>query len=292
LGYCGARKPARSRRVKKSFRAHGPHLRQLSLKRRAQSSALTIAGSDSGGGAGIQADLKTFAALGVHGTSVITCLTAQNPSTVLAIQPVTPQFVGQQLSAVFAALPPRAIKIGMLFSAEVIELLTDLFSKLRARIPLIVDPVMIATSGARLLEQDAVNVLRTRLLPLASLVTPNVPEAAALAGCSINEPEDLRAAARRLHSEFGCAVLLKGGHLPHIDQAIDIFYDGRAELLLSAPFVRGVSTHGTGCTYSAAITGFCAQGRSLVQAVELAKKYITKAIANSTRVGRHDVLGW
>jgi hydroxymethylpyrimidine/phosphomethylpyrimidine kinase len=211
---------------------------------------------------------------------------------VLAIQPVTPQFVGQQLSAVFAALPPRAIKTGMLFSAELVELLADFFSELRGRIPLIVDPVMIATSGARLLQQDAVNVFRTRLLPLASLMTPNVPEAAALAGCSINEPEDLRAAARRLHSEFGCAVLLKGGHLPNVDQAIDIFYDGRTELLLSAPFVRGVSTHGTGCTYSAAITAFCAQGRSMVQAVELAKKYITKAIANSTRVAKHDVLGW
>jgi hydroxymethylpyrimidine/phosphomethylpyrimidine kinase len=200
--------------------------------------------------------------------------------------------VAQQISAVFAGLVPRAIKTGMLFSAEIIELLADSFSKLPLRIPLIVDPVMMATSGARLLEEDALNLFRTRLLPLATLVTPNVPEAAALADCSINEPEDMRAAARRLHAQFGCAVLVKGGHLPDIGQAIDVFYDGKTELLLSAPFVRGVSTHGTGCTYSAAITAFCAQGKSLVQAAPLAKKYITKAIANTTRVGQHDVLGW
>jgi hydroxymethylpyrimidine/phosphomethylpyrimidine kinase len=228
----------------------------------------------------------------VHGTSVITCLTAQNPRTVLGIEPVPPGFVIKQLEAVFAELPPRAIKTGMLFSTAIIEAVTGFLSARPRRAPLIVDPVMIATSGAALLNTDAVEALRTRLLPMASLVTPNVPEAAALTGCSINEPEDLRSVARRLHSEFGCAVLLKGGHLPDIDQAIDIFYDGKTELLLSAPFVRGVSTHGTGCTYSAAITAFCAQGNSLAHAAELAKNYITTAIAHSTRVAKHDVLGW
>lgn len=263
----------------------------VSLKRRAQSTALTIAGSDSGGGAGIQADLKTFAALGVHGTSVITCLTAQNPKAVIGVEPVAPGFVRAQLEAVFAELPPRAIKSGMLFSVEIIEAVTGFLSQRRGRAPLIVDPVMIATSGAALLARAALAAL-PGLLRHADLMTPNVPEAEALTGGSIKEPEDMRGAARQLCSRFGCAVLLKGGHLPAMRQAVDIFYDGRIELLLSAPFVRGVSTHGTGCTYSAAITAFCARGKPLPAAVQLAKNYITRAIADSARVNKHDVLRW
>lgn len=150
---------------------------------------------------------------------------------------------------------------------------------------------MVATSGAGLLKGDALAPLHS-LLRIADLMTPNVPEAEALIGGSIKEPEDMRGAARRLCSELGCAVLLKGGHLPETRQAIDIFYDGKTELLLSAPFVRGVSTHGTGCTYSAAIAAFCAQGKPLAMAVRLAKNYIARAIAESTRVGKHDVLRW
>jgi hydroxymethylpyrimidine/phosphomethylpyrimidine kinase len=253
--------------------------------------ALTIAGSDSGGGAGIQADLKTFATLGVHGTSAITCLTAQNPKRVLAVGPVSVRLIETQLEAVFAELPPRAIKTGMLFSAEIIKVVAGFLSRRGNKGALVVDPVMVATSGGRLLKSDAIATLETKLLPMADLITPNVAEAEALAGELIREPEDLRKVARKLHRQFGCGVLLKGGHLRGIEQAMDIFYDGNEEVLLSARFVRGISTHGTGCTYSAAIAAYCARGKSIIQAVRLAKGYITRAISNSARVGRHHVLG-
>jgi len=262
------------------------------VKRRQLPCALTIAGSDSGGGAGIQADLKTFAALKVHGASAITCLTAQNPKCVLGVQPATAEFVTLQLEAVFAELPPHAVKTGMLFSREIIDVIATFLRTKRVKCRLIVDPVMVATTGALLLEKSAVKALCTRLLPLADLVTPNIPEAEVLADASIRDPEDLRSAARKLHSGFGCAVLLKGGHLEGIKEALDIFYDGKTELLLRAPFVRGVSTHGTGCTYSAAIAAYCAQGKPLTEAVGLAKGYITRAIANSAPVQSHCVLGW
>lgn len=252
--------------------------------------ALTIAGSDSGGGAGIQADLKTFAALGVHGTSAITCLTAQNPKGVLGVQACRPAMLRQQLEAVFAELPPRAAKTGMLFSTALIREVASFWNRLRQRPPLIVDPVLIATSGARLLQPSAVRALRDDLLPLATLATPNVPEAEALTGVPIREPEDLRAVARLLRRRLGCAVLLKGGHLPDTGTAVDLFYDGRTELLLSAPFIRGVSTHGTGCTFSAAIAGYCARGQALAAAVRLAKDYLTRAIVHSARIGAHSAL--
>jgi hydroxymethylpyrimidine/phosphomethylpyrimidine kinase len=252
--------------------------------------ALTIAGSDSGGGAGIQADLKTFAALGVHGASVITCLTAQNPAAVLAVQPATPALVRAQLEAVFAELRPQAVKTGMLFSAAIIAEVARFLSALRHPPPLIVDPVMIATSGARLLKPDAIETLKQALLPLATLVTPNVPEAEALTGFPIHEPEDLRTTARLLRQHYRCAVLLKGGHLADARHAVDIFYDRPTELLLSAPYVRGVSTHGTGCTYAAAITAGCARGLPLAEAVKRAKTFISQAVARSRRIGRHWVL--
>jgi hydroxymethylpyrimidine/phosphomethylpyrimidine kinase len=223
---------------------------------------------------------------------VITCLTAQNPKRVRAVKPASASFVKEQLNAVSEELPPQAIKTGMLFSPEIIVIVADFLSGLRPRVPLIVDPVMVATSGGQLLRKDAVQILRGNLLPLATLITPNVPESEILSGLRILEPEDLRVAARRLHNEFACAVLLKGGHLSNVDSAIDVFYDGKTELLLSAPFVRGVSTHGTGCTYSAAIAAYCAHGRRLPEAVRLAKDYISTAISNSRRVGKHDVLGF
>ena len=262
------------------------------MVKRRQPCVLTIAGSDSGGGAGIQADLKTFAALKVHGTSAITCLTAQNPKCVLGVQPAAPEFVTRQLEAVFAELLPHAVKTGMLFSTGIVNAIAGFLRSRRITCPLIVDPVMVATSGALLLEKSAVKALCTRLLPLADLVTPNIPEAEVLADTSINDPEDLRSVARKLHSRFGCAVLLKGGHLGGTNEALDIFYDGKSELLLRAPFVRGVSTHGTGCTYSAAVAGYCARGKLLPDAAGLAKHYITRAIANSVRVRAHCVLGW
>ena len=251
--------------------------------------ALTIAGSDSGGGAGLQADLKTFAALGVHGTSAITCVTAQNPRGVTGIQVISASIVRRQLEAIFTELPPAACKTGMLFSAELIRVVVKFFQS-APRPPLIVDPVMVATSGARLLQPSAIRLLRDRLLPVATLVTPNLDEAELLLGLRITDEEGLRAAARLLWKNFGCAALVKGGHLRGTRLAVDIFYDGRTELLLSAPFIPGRSTHGTGCTYSAAIAAHCALGRPLTGAVTRAKDFITQAIAQSVRVGRHDAL--
>jgi hydroxymethylpyrimidine/phosphomethylpyrimidine kinase len=251
--------------------------------------ALTVAGSDSGGGAGIQADLKTFAAFGVHGASALTCLTAQNPRRVLAVESVSAKMLRRQMEAVFEELRPAAVKTGMLFSAENVRLLAGFFQK-KSRLPLVVDPVMVATSGARLLEPAAIKVLKEKMLPLATLTTPNLDEAEILTGRKLTSPEDLRAAAREIHRQFGCAALVKGGHLRSGREAVDIFFDGGTELLLSAPFVRNVSTHGTGCTYSAAITAALALGHDLPQAVGLAKNYITQVIARSYHVGKHYVL--
>ena len=251
--------------------------------------ALTIAGSDSGGGAGIQADLKTFASLGVHGTTAITCITAQNPRRVTGIQACRPEIVRQQIEAVFSELSPAAVKTGMLYSTEIIRVVSTFF-KGRRRPPLVVDPVMVSTSGTRLLKPSAVKALETGLLPLATLVTPNLDEAAWLLGRPLHTPEDLRAAAREMHRRYGCAALVKGGHLRNMREALDFFYDGRDELLLSAPFARHISTHGTGCTYSAAITGYLAAGRSLVDAVQAGKRYVTRAIHGSYRAGNHHAI--
>lgn len=247
---------------------------------------LTIAGSDSGGGAGVQADLKTFAALGVHGTTAITCVTAQNPCAVTGIQPIRPDLVRRQIEAVFAELRPAAVKTGMLFSAALIRVVVECFAR-GPRPPLIVDPVMVATSGAVLLKPGAIRLLMERLLPLAALVTPNLDEAEILVGGKLRSLADLEAAAREIHRRFGCAALVKGGHLRSLPVATDVFFDGRTLLRLVAPFVRGVSTHGTGCTYSAAITAFLARGESLPRAVAAAKRYITRAIRDSYRAGRH-----
>jgi hydroxymethylpyrimidine/phosphomethylpyrimidine kinase len=251
--------------------------------------ALTIAGSDSGGGAGIQADLKTFAALGVHGTSAITCLTAQNPAGVTGIQTTTPKLVQAQIETVFAELPPAAMKTGMLFSSRIVRVVAAVLRSAK-RLPLVVDPVMVATSGAVLLKPAAIRALTEDLLPLATLLTPNLHESELLLGRKLASVEDLRAAAAELHGRFGCAVLAKGGHLPGLREAVDIFRDDREELLLTAPFVRGVSTHGTGCTYSAAVTAGLARGLSLREAVIAAKEFITAAIGGSRRIGRHWVL--
>jgi len=254
-----------------------------------QSVALTIGGSDSGGGAGIQADLNTFAALGVFGTTVLTCLTAQNPRKVTGVQAATPELVRQQIKAVFGELRPQAVKTGMLFSGSLITAVVKSWPSRKAP-PLVVDPVMIATSGAQLLKPAAIRQLTRDLFPLATLITPNMDEAALLVGRPLKTFEDLRNAAVELHLRHGCAVLVKGGHLRRETTARDVFFDGTTELILSAPFVRGVSTHGTGCTYSAAITGYLALGLELTKAVELAKNHITQAIAQSVRVGRHSAL--
>lgn len=251
--------------------------------------ALTIAGSDSGGGAGIQADLKTFTTLGVHGTTAITCLTAQNPKAVTGIQAAKPSFVLQQIEAVFAELKPHAVKTGMLFSTDIIRVISN-FWKEGKRPPLVVDPVMVSTSGAKLLKDSAIRALKNDLLPQAVLVTPNLDEAQILVDQSFSSIEDLRRAAKSIHSKFGCAALVKGGHLRGGKEAVDIFYDGKTELLLSAPFVNGVSTHGTGCTYSAAIAAGLAKGMDLPSAVSTAKEFISNAIAQSVRIRKHFAL--
>ena len=251
--------------------------------------ALSIAGSDSGGGAGIQADLKTFASLGLHGASAVTCVTAQNPKSVRGIQACDPKIVRQQIEAVFEELPPAAVKTGLLFSGDIVRVVARFFNG-RKRPPLVVDPVMVSTSGTRLLGPSAVRLLREQLLPLAALVTPNLDETAVLVGKRPASVEELRAAAREIRSRYGCAALVKGGHLRGVREAIDIFYDGKTELLLRAPFVKGISTHGTGCAYSAAIAGYLARGCGLARAVEQAKHYITGAIASNLAANRHAVL--
>lgn len=251
--------------------------------------ALTIAGSDSGGGAGIQADLKTFAALGTHGTSAITCLTAQNPKAVTGIQATSSAMVQKQIEAVFAELKPSAVKTGMLFSTPIIKVITEFFSQAK-RPPLIVDPVMVSTSGARLLKSSAIKAVKEELLPLATLVTPNLDEAALLVNRPLSDVEDLRSAAREIFETYGCAALVKGGHLKNSREAIDIFYDDENELMLTAPYVRGVSTHGTGCTYSAAITGYLALGYDLPSSVQFGKNFITQAITQHEKAAKHSVL--
>jgi hydroxymethylpyrimidine/phosphomethylpyrimidine kinase len=256
--------------------------------------ALTIAGSDSGGGAGIQADLKTFAALGVHGASAIACVTAQNPRRVFGIEPVSPKMLRQQIEAAFEEMPPVAVKTGMLFSARNISVVADFFRNLKFKtqnLKLVVDPVMVSTSGAKLLEPKAVKILMEKLLPLAMLVTPNLDETEILIGQKPASVEEMREAARRIHLHYGCAALVKGGHLRGGSGAVDIFFDGKTELLLSAPFVNGIRTHGTGCTYSAAICAALALGHDLPHAVQIGKQFVTAAIARSQRIGKHFALG-
>jgi hydroxymethylpyrimidine/phosphomethylpyrimidine kinase len=180
----------------------------------------------------------------------------------------------------------------MLFSSAIIRQVSKFLRSTRNVAPLIVDPVMVATSGTRLLKPEAVRTLEEELLPYCTLVTPNVPEAEALTSVAIRDPEDMRAAARRLRDRFGCAVLIKGGHLPNTGQAIDLFYDKKTELLLSAPFLRHASTHGTGCTYAAAITSYCARRCALPEAVTRAKRYVTRAIAQRVRAGPYRVLNY
>jgi hydroxymethylpyrimidine/phosphomethylpyrimidine kinase len=248
--------------------------------------ALTVAGSDSGGGAGIQADLKTFHALGVFGTSAITCITAQNPDRVSAIQPIRPDMVAQQMDRIFEAFRVDGAKTGMLYNAAIIEAVAAGFA--RRKFPrLVVDPVMVASSGALLLKRDAIAALTRRLLPQAAAVTPNLAEAEVLSGRRIRSLPEARDVARQLAEKFGVPVLVKGGHLPGTARAVDVLWDGRAVHEFSAPVVRGIKTHGTGCTFSAAIAAELAWGRELVPAICAAKKFIAAAIRHAWRVGRY-----
>jgi hydroxymethylpyrimidine/phosphomethylpyrimidine kinase len=244
--------------------------------------ALTIAGSDSGGGAGIQADLKTFSALGVFGMSVLTAVTAQNTLGVTAVAEIPKDVIEAQMDAVLSDIGASAIKTGMLSSAAIIETVAERLQHYRAA-PLVVDPVMVATSGDRLLREDAVTMLRTRLLPLATVVTPNLPEAEVLAGRPVTTLADMRDVARAL-IDLGCqSVLVKGGHLE--GDAVDVFYDGADWLELQAKRIPTTSTHGTGCTLASAIAAKLALGLSLEASVRAAKAYVSEAITHAYGIG-------
>ena len=240
--------------------------------------ALTIAGSDSSAGAGLQADLKTFLTLGVYGLSAVTCVVAEVPGKVTRLAAVDPAMVREQIELLLASFPIRAIKTGLLFSTEIVEIVADILAERARKIPLVIDPVMVATSGDRLLETAAIDAYRTRLFPLATLVTPNMAEAAALIGRPVRTLEEMRLAVRRMQSDYGTQILLKGGHLGG-RAAIDLLFDGRAITEFSAPFIGGVATHGTGCTYSAAIAAGLAGGAPLQEAIARAKKFVSRAIA-------------
>ncbi len=244
--------------------------------------ALTIAGSDSSAGAGAQADLKTFSALGVYGLTAITCVVSETPGKVQRIQAVDADVVADQINLLLESFPVAAVKTGMLFSAEIVaavaRALRDWNMKRGSAMPLIVDPVMVATSGDLLLHKDAIDTYERELFPLAALVTPNLDEAATLLGAPIRDLDTMRAAGQRLVERYGVAILLKGGHLGG-DNAIDLLVDARGVAEFSAPFTRGVHTHGTGCTYSAAIAAGLACGRPLDDAVRSGKHFISAAIA-------------
>lgn len=237
--------------------------------------ALTVAGSDSSGGAGIQADLKTFSALGVFATTVITAITAQNLKEIFSIETLPPPIVGKQLSAVLAGYPVAAAKTGMLSSSPIIETIADILSESR-RFPLVIDPVMKATTGRPLLDEPALNALTGRLFPLAVLITPNVPEAEHLTGMKITSVEGQEKGARELYSRFGIPFLLKGGHLP--GPATDILFDGKSLCFFESPRINEINTHGSGCTLSAAITAFLARGFSLQESVQRGKEYLQQTL--------------
>ncbi|MFJ8099228.1 bifunctional hydroxymethylpyrimidine kinase/phosphomethylpyrimidine kinase [Lysinibacillus sp. NPDC096212] len=244
----------------------------------------TIAGSDSGGGAGIQADLKTFQELKVFGTSVITALTAQNTLGVSDVLPIEVSFVEKQLQALVEDFSISAVKTGMLFSSEIIQSIAQILAE--RNIPLIVDPVMIAKGGESLLQQEAIEVLRSCLLPLATVVTPNIPEAETLSGRTINSLTDIKEAAKVLLLMGVQCVIIKGGHLEDKCYATDyvFFQDGRSFSMQSTR-IATKNTHGTGCTFSAALTAFIGQGLPLEEAIEEAKKFIQLAITHNLSIG-------
>jgi hydroxymethylpyrimidine/phosphomethylpyrimidine kinase len=244
--------------------------------------ALTIAGSDSGGGAGIQADIKTMTVNGVFATSAITALTAQNTTGVRDILNSTPDFLAHQLDAVFEDIYPDAVKIGMVSAAELIEVIADKLTEYRAK-NIVVDPVMVATSGARLISEDAVQVLKERLLPLALLCTPNIPEAEVLSGMEIHSPADMETAAKMIHEKYGCAVLLKGGH--DLNDANDLLCSGNGLQWFRGKRIDNPNTHGTGCTLSSAIAANLAKGKTLEDSVDAAKRYISGALAAMLDLG-------
>ena len=243
---------------------------------------LTIAGSDSSGGAGIQADIKTMTANGVYATSAITALTAQNTTGVYGILESTPEFLANQLDCIFTDIFPDAVKTGMVSSTALIAVIADKLRQYGAR-NIVVDPVMVATSGARLISEEAVDALKEKLLPLATLLTPNIPEAEVLSGMTISDPAGMERAARAISEKYGCAVLCKGGH--QISDADDLLWREDAGVWFRGRRIQNNNTHGTGCTLSSAIASNLAKGYDLDQSVRRAKAYISGALAAMLDLG-------
>ncbi len=252
--------------------------------------ALTIAGSDSGGGAGLQADLKTFSAFSVFGTCAVTCVTAQNPETVYDVEPVSPEMVSLQIKAVAESFSIAAVKTGMLFSPGIIQAAADTLNELSLK-NLVVDPVMIATSGKSLIGDRAVDALTEYLFPLAGVITPNLPEAEVLCGRKISSIDELIEAARELGDRFNVACIAKGGHLDGHGNVYDVLYENGNVQVLDSPHIDAVETHGTGCTFAAAITALLAKGNSLPDAFSGAKEFVANALKNPYCTGRHYPLG-
>jgi hydroxymethylpyrimidine/phosphomethylpyrimidine kinase len=246
--------------------------------------ALTIAGSDSGGGAGIQADLRAFATLGVHGAAAITALTAQNTRGVFGLWPVEPAFVAQQIDVVAEDLAVAATKTGMLVSAEIVEIVADRIA-FHHLTPLVVDTVLLSTSGAALLEPNAIEMLRTRLLPLATVVTPNLAEAEVLSGLRVTTITEMQEAARRIHALGPANVVVKGGHLGETEAAVDLLFDGIEMVELRGPRLTNLNRHGTGCTFASAIAAGLAQGLGIAGAVAQAKDLVTEGIRYGLPIG-------
>ena len=268
--------------VTRNGKAAGKESRGIRVAKIAR--ALTIAGSDSGGGAGIQADLKTFSALGVYGASAITAVTSQDTQRVYGVVEMEPAFVASQIDAVIADIGVDAVKTGMLSSAAIIEAVVD---RLRAWevTTLVVDPVMVAKGGDKLLRDDAVSALRELLLPLAMVVTPNIPEAEVLVGRKLKGWDQIQEAAREIHAMGVANVVIKGGHIEDDKMATDILFDGKGFRDYTAPRVATQSTHGTGCTFASAVAAMLAKGETVPLAVAGAKAYVTKALQSAYKLG-------
>ena len=256
---------------------------EISQDTRSIAKAMTIAGSDSGGGAGIQADLKTFAALGVYGTSVLTAITAQNTVGVTAVHEIPTDVIIAQIEAVISDIGANAVKTGMLSSSGIVKVVALELERHRVD-NLVVDPVMVAKSGDSLLKDEAVEALRTQLIPLASVVTPNIPEAEVLTGLTITSSGDTRQAAQQIVAMGAGSVVVKGGHLD--GPATDLFYDGSSFQEFTAARIETANTHGTGCTFASAVAAGLAQGKNVIDAVAQAKEYVTDAIRASFPIGR------
>ncbi len=244
--------------------------------------ALTIAGSDCSGGAGIQADIKTMITNGVYAMSAITALTAQNTTGVSGIMEVTPEFLAQQLDSIFTDIFPDAVKVGMVSSSELINTIADKLIEYNAK-HIVVDTVMVATSGARLINEEAISTLKERLLPLAEIITPNIPEAEVLSGMSITSPKDCITASEIISNSYNCAMLCKGGH--SINDANDLLYYNNQYVWFNGKRINNTNTHGTGCTLSSAIASNLAKGYDLETSIKRAKEYISGALSAMLDLG-------